>query len=75
MKALLVLLLLSGCATPATGTQITVPNAKVAECQAQGGCGLMSRDQILALMAQARDEGAAQVMQGLDSHGCRRGRT
>jgi hypothetical protein len=74
MKAILLLLALSGCATTAPdGVQITVSNAKAAQCQAAGGCGLLTLAQVLAMKQQAHDEGAAEAAAGLDSNGCKRG--
>ncbi len=66
----LILLALAGCATP-TGRTITVENARVLECQQQGGCDLYTRAEMLGLMHAAHDLGAASV--ALDSQGCKRG--
>lgn len=66
MKAALLLLLLLGCASKPEGVQITVSEAKAAACQAQGGCGLLSLDQLRTMLKQAHDEGAAEVAEGLD---------
>ena len=61
MKALfLSIVVLTGCASlpPVDGSvTVTVPAEKVAQCKAQGGCGLFSPRQILELMQQAYDLG------------------
>lgn len=75
MKALLLLLALTGCATVPEGVQITVSEAKAAQCQAAGGCGLLSLAKLKAMLQKAHDDGAAEAMEGLDSHGCKRGAT
>jgi len=71
---LALLLLLTGCATAAPDSvQITVPQEKAAECLAAGGCGLLTRAKVQAMLQQAHDEGAAEALEDLDSHGCKRG--
>jgi len=67
---------LAGCATAAPDSvQITVPQEKAAECLAAGGCGLLTLAKVQAMLQQAHDEGAAEALEDLDSHGCRRGNT
>ncbi len=82
--AALMLLALAGCAvTPpppkVDGMQIQVPQSRVEECKAQGGCGLVSRSEMVELAQRAFALGAQQASQaaaeGLDSQGCRRGMT
>lgn len=65
MKTALVLLIslfvLAGCATtqpPADGSMtVTVPAEKVAQCRAQGGCGIFSAPQIMEMVQQGYDLG------------------
>ena len=73
--ALIVLLALTGCATVPEGVQITVSESKAAQCQAAGGCGLLSMAKLKAMLQQAHDQGAAEAADELDSHGCKRGAT
>lgn len=75
MKALLFLLLLTGCATPSHEVQITVPKERAAQCQAQGGCGLLSLAEVRSMLKKAHEEGMSDAMDELDSHGCKRGNT
>lgn len=70
---LLLLFALAGCATAPEGVQITVSKAKAAQCQAAGGCGLLTLAQVRAMLQQAHDQGMAEVVDGLDSQGCKRG--
>jgi hypothetical protein len=74
MRLALIAMLLAGCATAKPeGVQITIPQAKAAQCQAAGGCGLLTRAKVVEMLQQAHDEGAAEALEDLDSHGCRRG--
>jgi hypothetical protein len=78
MRLALVLLLLAGCASPAKddgAVQIRIPAEKAAECQAAGGCGLLTLAKVQAMLQQAHDEGVSEGMGEMDSHGCRRGST
>ena len=65
---LILALALPGCATKGTasamsdGTMtVTVSAARVANCKANGGCGLYSRNELLQMIDAALEEGARQV--------------
>jgi hypothetical protein len=73
MKTIILALCLSACATVPEGVQITVSEAKAAQCLAHGGCGLLSMAQVREMLQKAHDEGLAEARGELDTHGCVRG--
>jgi hypothetical protein len=75
MKALLLLLAVSACATVPEGVHIAVSDEKATQCLAAGGCGLMPLAQLREMLQKAHDEGVAEAAEGLDTQGCRRGAT
>ena len=79
MRCLLLVVFLAGCAAPSGadepegGVKITIAAARVAECQASGGCGLVSLSQLKELQRGAFNEGTKAAFASLDANGCRRG--
>ena len=68
--ALILALALPGCAAPVKGTAtgnsdgtitITVSAARVANCKANGGCGLFSRKELLDMVEAAAEAGMRQT--------------
>jgi hypothetical protein len=79
--AAFLVLALAGCASPANAPapekgalQLTIPAARVAECEAAGGCAFISKAEVVVLMQQAyqmgSDQTAHELASRLDSHGC-----
>jgi hypothetical protein len=69
---------LAGCATTPKedgSLQVTIAAERVAQCKEQGGCALLTQAEAIAIAVQAYQEGAAEALADLDSHGCRRGGT
>lgn len=77
LAAILFAAFLAGCATtpkPDDGSRtLTIPAEKVARCNAEGGCTLLSKAQLMELVELAHQVAEAQLAAGLDSNGCRRG--
>lgn len=57
MKALVLLaLLLAGCATVPEGmTAVPIPSDRVAQCEVEGGCALVSQSELLQLLLETVD--------------------
>jgi hypothetical protein len=80
MRTLTLILLaaLAGCASPPPAEKgdvmVTVKAARVEQCNNAGGCALLSQAEVASMLAEAYGMGAAQALEDLDSHGCKRGK-
>jgi uncharacterized protein YceK len=78
--AILIAAFLAGCAStapppkPDDGSRtVTVPAEMVSKCESEGGCALLTKEQLAELVELAQQVAQAQAAAGLDSNGCRKG--